>query len=139
VLGHTLIEPPGGKVGLFIGRKSAHYSYAINRAVDGGEVGRRPLVLLIACSTATLGGPFGTLPGALTDAGARAVVATLSKIVGPQGATAASQLLKALHDGLETETLGETVARARYDLVRRKHPIGLLLVSHGELDEKACA
>jgi hypothetical protein len=35
--------------------------------------------------------------------------------------------------------VGVAVARARYTLVKEKRPIGLILVSHGELDTKAGA
>ena len=96
-------------------------------------------MLLIACSSANLGDPFGTLPGALTAKGAGAVVGTLSKIVGPQGATATTHLLDSVHNAVGKESVGDAVARARYTLVKEKRPIGLLLVSHGELDTKAGA
>ena len=68
-------------------------------------------MLLIACATATLGDPFGTLPGALTAKGAGAVVATLSKIIGPHGAAATSHLLEALHELAGTgASVGDAVA-----------------------------
>jgi hypothetical protein len=105
----------------------------------GVEGGHDELVLLIACASGMRGGPFGTLPGALTAKGAGAVVGTLSKIIGPQGATATMHLLDSLHSAVGKESVGVAVARARYTLVKEKRPIGLILVSHGELDTKAGA
>jgi hypothetical protein len=62
-------------------------------------------------------------------------VGTLSKIVGPQGAAAATQLLQSVHDLAGTgASLGDAVAAARWALLADKRPIGLVLVSHGELD-----
>lgn len=134
VLGHTEV---GKETRLYIGRNSAVSSTDISAALLRSADSPKPLVLLIACSTAVLGGPFGTLPGVLTAKGAGAVVGTLSKIVGPQGATATTHLLTSLHNAAGMESVGDAVARARYSLVTQKRPIGLLLVSHGELDTKA--
>jgi hypothetical protein len=94
-------------------------------------------VLLIACASAALGDSFGSLPGMLTARGAGAVVGTLSKIVGPQGATATTHLLRSVQEMAGTDaTLGDAVAAARRSLLADKRPIGLVLVSHGELDTK---
>ncbi|MFC0682800.1 CHAT domain-containing protein [Lysobacter korlensis] len=134
VLGHTTV---GMETRLYIGRNSAVSRVDISAALLRSADSPKPLVLLIACSTASIGDPFGTLPGALTAAGAGAVVGTLSKIVGPQGAAATMHLLTSLHDAVGEESVGDAVARARYSLVNEKCPIGLLLVSHGELDTKA--
>ncbi|HEX5860026.1 MAG TPA: hypothetical protein VFY91_18100 [Microbacterium sp.] len=134
VLGHTLRE--GSETRLYIGKRSSIARVDISAALLRSEGSPKPLVLLIACSSAALGDSFGTLPGALTAKGAGAVVGTLSKIVGPQGAAATVQLLQALHEAEGKGSVGDAVAVARYALVGQKRPIGLLLVSHGELDSR---
>ena len=94
-------------------------------------------MLLIACATATLGDPFGSLPGTLTAKGAGAVVGTLSKIVGPHGAAATTHLLRAIHDlAGQDASVGDAVEAARRSLIAERRPIGLILVSHGEMDTK---
>ncbi len=133
VLGHTMIE--GAKTNLYIGRESALDRRKISSRELSRDGSHRPLVLLIACATAALGDPFGTLPGAWTANGAGAVVGTLSKIVGPQGATATTHLLQAIHDVAgQQASVGDAVADARRSLITAGHPIGLMLVSHGEID-----
>ncbi|HYH62731.1 MAG TPA: CHAT domain-containing protein, partial [Solirubrobacterales bacterium] len=132
VLGHTLRE--GSETRLYIGKSSSIARVDISAALLRTNDSPKPLVLLIACSSAALGDSFGTLPGALTAKGAGAVVGTLSKIVGPQGAAATVHLLEALHEAAGEGSVGDAVAVARYSLVAEKRPIGLLLVSHGELD-----
>lgn len=134
VLGHTTL---GNETRLYIGKNSAVSMTDISTALLRSANSPKPLVLLIACSSASLGDAFGTLPGALTAEGAGAVVGTLSKIIGPQGAAATTHLLSSLHKAAGKESVGDAVAKARYSLVNQKHPIGLLLVSHGELDTKA--
>lgn len=136
VLGHTTV---GAETRLYIGRKSSLSRRDISAALLRSADSPPPLVLLIACSTLSLGDPFGTLPGAFTAEGAGAVVGTLSKLVGPQGAAATTHLLASLHDAVGQESVGDAVARARYTLVKEKRPIGLLLVAHGELDTKVGA
>ena len=77
---------------------------------------RHPLVLLIACATAALGDAFGSLPGVWTAKGAGAVIGTLSKIVGPQGATATTHLLLAIHDVAgQQASVGDAVAAGTAD------------------------
>ena len=137
VLGHA--DVTGIQTRIYIGRRSAVSDLDLAKAMLGVEGGHDELVLLIACASGMRGGPFGTLPGALTAKGAGAVVGTLSKIIGPQGATATMHLLDSLHSAVGKESVGVAVARARYTLVKEKRPIGLILVSHGELDTKAGA
>jgi len=135
VLGHTIVE--GGSTNLYIGKKSGLARFRISASelrVDGSP---RPLVLLIACATAALGDAFGSLPGALTAKGAGAVVGTLSKIVGSHGALATAHLLRAIHEiAARDATVGEAVEAARRSLIADQRPIGLILVSHGEMDTK---
>ena len=91
----------------------------------------------IACTTGALGDPFGSLPGALTTKGAGAVVATLSGIVGADGAAATMHLLHAVYNLAGRDaTIGDAMAAARRSLVAERRPIGLILVSHGEIDTK---
>jgi hypothetical protein len=138
VLGHTMVE--GGKTNLYIGKKSALARPRISAAELRTTDSPPPIVLLIACATAALGDPFGTLPGALTAKGAGAVVGTLSKIVGPHGAAATTHLLQSFHEAAGTgASVGDAVAGARRSLVADKRPIGLILVSHGEVDTKVVA
>jgi hypothetical protein len=71
-------------------------------------------------ATAQVGDPFGTLPGVFTAKGAGAVVGTLSKINGPQGAAVASSVLQAIHDaGVARQSLGEALGMDR----RRTSPV----------------
>jgi hypothetical protein len=138
VLGHTMVE--GGNTNLYIGKKSVLARLRISKLELRTDDSPRPLVLLIACATAALGDPFGSMPGVLTARGAGAVVGTLSKIVGPHGAAATTHLLQAVHDLAGTEsTVGDAVAAARRSLIAERRPIGLILVSHGEMDTKLVA
>jgi hypothetical protein len=68
------------------------------------------------------------------------VVGTLSKIVGPHGAAATTHLLQSFHEAAITgASVGDAVAGARRSLVADQRPIGLILVSHGEVDTKVVA
>ena len=61
-------------------------------------------------------------------------------IVGPHGAAATTHLLRALNDlAGQDASVGDAVAAARRSLIDEKRPIGLLLVSHGEMDTKVVA
>ena len=136
VLGHTMVEG-GSNINLYIGTKSVLPNVHISPADLRAEGSPRPLVLLIACATAALGDPFGSLPGTLTAEGAGAVVGTLSKIVGPHGAVATTHLLRAIHHlAGQDGTVGDAVQAARRSLIAERRPIGLMLVSHGEMDTK---
>lgn len=133
VLGHTMTE--GGDMNLYIGRRSVLSRFRISTSELRADGAPRPLVLLVACATAALGDAFGSLPGTLTAKGAGAVVATLSKMIGPQGALATSHLLRALHALAGSDaSIGDAVAAARRSLIADGSPIGLVLVSHGEMD-----
>lgn len=130
-----------GETGLFIGQKSFLASVDVRNDVvstAGGQVAP-PLVLLMACASASAGNEFGTLPGAFAARGAAAVVGTLSKLSGPQGSRAGRAILRSLRQsavggGAAGVTLAESLARARRDLVAEGLLIGLLLVSHGDVD-----
>jgi hypothetical protein len=135
LLGHMMVE--GGETNLYIGKNSAIARARITDALLRADGSPPPLVLLIACATAALGDPFGSLPGTMTAKGAGAVVGTLSKIIGPHGAAATMHLLRALHDLTgQDASVGDSVAAARRSLVAERRPIGLILVSHGEMDTK---
>jgi hypothetical protein len=138
VLGHTLVE--GGETKLYIGRNSSLSRVDISPAMLRPAGSPAPIVLLIACATAALGDPFGTLPGALTAHGAGAVVGTLAKIVGSHGAAATLHLLDSIHSlSGSGASVGDAVTRARRSLVAEKRPTGLILVSHGEIDTAVVA
>jgi hypothetical protein len=135
VLGHTMVE--GGETNLYIGKHSAIARARITDALLRADDSPPPLVLLIACASAALGDPYGSLPGTMTAKGAGAVVGTLSKIIGPHGAAATTHLLQTVHDLAGTDkSVGDAVAAARRSLVAERRPIGLILVSHGEVDTK---
>jgi hypothetical protein len=135
VLGHTVVE--GGSTNLYIGKNSMLARFRISTSELRADPSSRPLVLLIACGTVALGDPFGSLPGTLTAKGAGAVVGTLSKIVGPHGAAAITHLLRAVHDlAGQDASVGDAVEAARRSLIAERRPIGLMLVSHGEMDTR---
>ena len=134
VLGHTATE--AGETKLYIGRRSVLARPDISVGDLRAPESPPPIVLLVACATAALGDAFGSLPGVMTARGAGAVVGTLSKIVGPQGAVTAAHLLRALR---HTDTIGGAITEARRSLVADQHPIGLILVSHGETDTRIVA
>ncbi|HRO28166.1 MAG TPA: hypothetical protein PLD19_12125, partial [Luteimonas sp.] len=91
--------------------------------------------ILLACSTAVPRNVFGGLPAAFTGNGAAAVVATLSKLTGPHGAHAAAAVVKAVFDSSTSATrLGMAMTAVRRRLVDDGLLVGLLLVSHGEID-----
>ena len=78
---------------------------------------------------------FGGLPAAFAGNGAAAVVATLTKLTGPHGAQAAGAVVQALFDGASGhDRLGAAMTAARRRLVDDGLLVGLLLVSHGEID-----
>ena len=134
-------EMSQGETGLFIGDGSFLASVdvradIVTRPEPGAPL---PLVLLVACASATAGNEFGTLPGAFAARGAAAVVGTLSKLPGPQGARVGAAILRSLRASAAAAdtpgvTLGESLAKARRALVAEGLLIGLLLVSHGNID-----
>jgi hypothetical protein len=135
ILGHTVVV--GTDTNLFIGKNSSISGVDITGPDLWVPPGPRPLVLLIACSSLAIGNAFGTLPGVLTSEGAGAVVGTLATITGPAGATAAVHLLQAYDEAARTQgTVGDLVAAARRSLLAEKRLMGLILVSHGEVDTK---
>lgn len=134
-------ETAGGETGLFIGRESFLPGVGVRPDVVGRPQAGAPLplVLLMACASAAAGTELGTLPGAFAANGAAAVVGTLSKLSGPQGATAGAAILRSLREaadasGPEGITLGEVLGRARRALIAQGLAIGLLLVGHGDID-----
>jgi hypothetical protein len=136
ILGHTM--PEGGSSSLYLGKRAGLRRAFISSSellARGND--RRPLVLLIACASTVLSNPLGSFPGAFTAAGAGAVVGTVSKINGPQAATAITHLLRAIHNLADTGgRVGDAVQAARLSLIAEKKPIGLVLVSHGEMDTR---
>jgi hypothetical protein len=135
VLGHT--EREEGESGLYIGNDSALMRPDISEDDVRHTNGPVPIVLLVGCATASTGDSFGTFPGALTEKGAGAVIGTLSKITGANGATAAIHLLTQMRRvGQANGSVGDAVLAARRSLLANQQPMGLLLVAHGELDTK---
>lgn len=134
LLAHS--DTSGGVLSLEIGKNDVLKRHDVQPRMVRAGSGPKPLVLLLACSGASVLDTFGGLPAAFTGGGAAAVVATLSKLRGRQGAQAAAQVVEELHAAGTTEgvTLGAALARARRKLVESGNLLGLLLVSHGEID-----
>jgi hypothetical protein len=139
VLGHTEVQQ--AQTVLEIGKGSFLAQPRVDVAVLAGPEAVAPLVVLLACATATAGDAFGRLPATFTDKGAAAVVATLTKLKGAHGAAAAVAVVDALGAGLTEEgtSLGEALAAARRSLVGDGLLVGLLLLSHGDVDVRLTA
>lgn len=133
LLGHT--ESSGLETGIEIGKDSWLSSTDINDDYMPGRDAPPPLLVLLACSTGVPRNPFGGLPAAFTDSGAAAVVATLTKLTGPHGARAAAAVVQALFDGSQRQArLAGAMMAARRRLLDDGLLVGMLLVSHGEID-----
>jgi hypothetical protein len=134
VLGHT--ESAAGETLLEIGTKSWLRDPDIDAEYLRARDSPPPLVLLLACSSAVPRNCFGGLPAAFTGGGAAAVVATLTKLHGPHGARAAAAVVRALCGGGSPgpARLGAALTKARHQLIEDGLLVGLLLVSHGEID-----
>lgn len=134
LLAHT-VDGAGERL-LQIGVHSQRSAVDLAPADVLAEGGEAPLVVLLACSTAQAGDAFGSLQASLARAGAAAVVGTLGQLNGPQASRAAGAVLQSLADATRdgTASLGAALADARRDLLARGLLVGLLLVSHGELD-----
>jgi len=139
LLGHA--ETYKRRVTLRIGSELSGLAQAdISSAELRREDAPSPLVVLTVCAGARHGGPFGTLLGALVAEGASAVISSLGKINGPQGASATAHVLAALHDAAASRSsLGDSLMRARRDLLAQGLLLGLALVSHGEIDTRVSA
>ena len=133
LLGHT--ENVDGETGLEIGKGAWLYDPDIDAGYLRDAASPPPLVVLLACSTGVPRNVFGGLPAAFAGNGAAAVVATLTKLTGPHGAQAAGAVVQALFDGASGhDRLGAAMTAARRRLVDDGLLVGLLLVSHGEID-----
>lgn len=137
VLGHT--EVVNGETTLLIGRRSVLAQPDITASFVAPDGGLPPLVVLLSCRSGIAGDAFfGALPASFTDSGAAAVVATLSKLTGPDGARAAAAVVTALRasGSAEGTTLGAALTAARRSLITAGMLVGLVLVAHGEIDVK---
>lgn len=133
MLAHT--ETENGEVALHIGKTSFLARPDVGGAVIRAGDAPRPIVVMMACASAALGDPFGTLPGMFAAHGAAAVVGTLSKMTGPNGAVATIEVLRAIRDAADAGApLSTAVQHARRALVENNQVLGLLLVTHGEVD-----
>jgi len=135
LLSHTQQER--GEVKLHIGKTSYLARPDIRPDVIRATGVAPPLVVLIACASAAVGDPFGTFPGVLIAKGAGAVVGTLAKINGPQGAAAAATLLDSLQNAAgQGLSLADALTATRRAMIGKGLAAGLILVSHGELDAR---
>ena len=93
------------------------------------------LVLLIGCKTAFHDVAFqGLLPRFLVK-GASCVVASVATIRGPEAAGSVRRLVEELAAAANRgDSLGDALLHARRALVARRDPIGLALVSYGDID-----
>jgi hypothetical protein len=134
VLGHTDIADH--EVFLEIGRRSHLRQADLDTRVVVADGAPPPLVVLLACASAVEGDPLGPLPATFTDRGAVAVVATLSKLKGPDGAKAAASVVGALRASANGSgaSLGAALTDARRSLLADGLLIGLVLVAHGDVD-----
>jgi hypothetical protein len=136
VLGHTELSETGTETTLEIGGRSRLASASLTTALVHTRGAPPPLVVLMACASAVPKDPFGTIAGEFVASGAGAVVASLTKLHGPDGALAAAEVVRAIveRSGSKPMKLGAALTAARRRLVARGNLVGLLLVSHGEID-----
>ncbi len=133
VLGHTELRDREQKI--FIGANQPMSQPDISAELIAVEGETAPIVILMACATARPEVPFASLPGTFALKGARSVIATMSKINGEHGSRAAECLLEELHRSSgSSRRLSEAVASARRQLVAEGLLVGLVLVSHGDVD-----
>jgi CHAT domain len=133
VLGHT--DVADHEVFLEIGRRSHLRQADLDARVVVADGAPPPLVVLLACASAVSGDPLGPLPATFTDRGAVAVVATLSKLTGPDGAKAAASVVGALRTPAgAAASLSAALTHARRSLLADGLLIGLVLVAHGDVD-----
>jgi hypothetical protein len=132
VLGHT--EMRSGAANLVIGSNSrlACRDVSVPKYTRNTSA---PVVLLFACSSNTAGDVLGAFPGTFVDHGAAAVIATLTDVGGLPAAEAAAAVVHAMHSNRPSRpTLDAALTEARQQLISRGSPVGLLLVTHGEID-----
>jgi hypothetical protein len=134
LLGHT--ESRGKETLLEIGARSWLSDPDVKTSHLRIEGSPLPVVVLLACSSAVPRDYFGGLTAAFAGGGAAAVVATLTKLHGPQGARAAAAVVGALlnKDRSRPANLGDAMSAARRHLLDKGLLVGLLLVAHGEID-----
>lgn len=134
VLGHT--ENDGAETILEIGAGEYLRSFDVKPELLLSGQAPPPLVILVACATAVPVDDFGGLPAAFTCRGAAAVVATITKMNGPQAARAAAAVVGAIRDDSTGHDvhLGRALTAARHQLIAQGLLVGLFLVSHGEID-----
>jgi hypothetical protein len=134
LLGHT--ERGEGETLLEIGANSWLKDPDIRPEYLHSKNAPLPLVILMACATGKSSNEFGGLTAAFAGSGAGAIVATLTKFRGPQGASAGAAIVGALRakNGRHGASLGSAMTSARQRLLKEGSLVGLLLVAHGEID-----
>jgi hypothetical protein len=133
LLAHT--ELSDREPALLIGTKSFLARPDVSPKIVRSADAPAPIVVLMACASASGGDAFGSLPGTFTAHGAGAVVATLTKIAGRHGAIAGEEIMRALAPGGDAgTTIGDALLTARRALVGRGVLLGLLLVGHGNTE-----
>lgn len=131
LLAHCSVDR-SGEAGLFIGRDSFLSEVDVDPRVLGSA---SPLVVLLGCDTAGRGDAYGSIPAAFAAHGAGAVVGTLTQTLGPQAGQAGVALLEQLlAAGTSGVGVGELLTRTRRSVLAQGLLLGLLLVSHGDVD-----
>ncbi len=134
VLGHTT-PVENREIAIEIGADSRLAQPDVSLEYLGVDGSPAPIVLLVACSSAVRGSPFGTMASKFTEVGAAAVIATLTRLNGRQAAAAAVATVKELRSRAHAgKMLGAALTDTRRSLLDKGLVVGLLLVAHGEID-----
>ena len=135
ILGHAVVT--GLDANVFIGENSSIAGVDFTGADLRISLGPKPLVLLIACRSRPSATPSAPSRACSPPRAPAPSSARWRPSPGRAGATAAVHLLEAYHEAAGTEaSVGDMVAAARRSLLAEKRLMGLILVSHGEIDTK---
>lgn len=107
-------------------------------AIEVHHVGQgRPLVVAIGCNSGEAPVPTSSLPLLLMDAGAGAVIAALTEVLGRYTNAATLSFvegLRAAAAGTEAVSIGSVVNRIRRELLAKDSVFGMVLVAFGDAD-----
>ncbi len=135
LLAHTQLE--AADTSLLIGQRSFLAMSRLAAREVAPPPSPRPVVLLMACTSAAAADAFATLPGAFVSHGAAAVVGLLTKLVGRQAAQVGSAVVRELAAVARSQgTLGDALLAARRDLVAAGLLVGLFVLNHGDVDAR---
>lgn len=112
---------------LRISRINSSYVHANNR-----ETG--PIALLLGCTTGITDTYLEHPVRVFSSAGAKVIVATMSKVFPENAVEAATRFLEALASGAGIGTVGSLVMAVRHDLIEQNNPLALALSLHGDAE-----